>query len=237
MLSVRRLLWLLRKPGKCFKSAARKLWAYPLQYDIMRRRMDDILQNKRPGSDLVVLDDEYSPSSRQLWEFAMIEQISGDKIIDTIVKYPNGVDHGHSEKYEYMRLASKTKASSVYSLSRGSNIDRMDVHKIAATLRQKGISQDTVFLVWHKNTMDLRLLRGLLESSGYNNILPPNENCISLLPLFKHNVFKNVPRGQQFYLRLEVVFPLMFPQHDLVGFNHLAFVDCQQTRLICEGIN
>ena len=86
------------KAWKVFQSTTRTQWAYPPKYNIVRRRMDDILQTRRPGSDLVVLDDEYSPSSRQLWEFAMIEQILGDTIINTIVERPNGVDNGHSEK-------------------------------------------------------------------------------------------------------------------------------------------
>jgi len=49
------------KAREAFESAARKQWVYPLKYDRMLRRMDEILLNKRPGSDLVVLDDEYSP--------------------------------------------------------------------------------------------------------------------------------------------------------------------------------
>ncbi|KAF2187476.1 hypothetical protein K469DRAFT_725428 [Zopfia rhizophila CBS 207.26] len=225
------------KARKTFESAARKQWVYPPKYDIVRRCIDDILQNKRPSSDLVVLDDEYSNSSRQLWEIAMIEQISGDTLINTIVEHPNGVDHGSLEEDLHLRLLSKMKAESVYSPSRGLSIDRMDVHKIAATLRQKGISRDTIFLVWHKHPMDLRLLREFLESSGYDNILPPDENCISLIQLYRENLFKDVPKDQWFWLRLEVVFPLMFPRHDLVGLNHQALVDCQQTRLIYEGAN
>jgi hypothetical protein len=85
--------------------------------------------------------------------------------------------------------------------------------------------------------MDLRLLRQLLESSGYDDILPSDENCISLIPLFRENIFKGVPRDQTFWLRLEVVFPLMFPRHDLVGLNHQALFDCRQTRLVYEGAN
>jgi len=66
----------------------------------------------------------------------------------------------------------------------------MDVHKIAGTLLQKGITPDTIFLVWHVNKMDLQIVRDLLESSGYHDFLPPDENCITLIQLFRANMFQ-----------------------------------------------
>lgn len=140
----------LVKTQEAFQLAARKRWVYPLKYDRVLRRMDEMLQNKRPGLDLVVLDDKYSPSSRQLWEFAMVEQISGVTVINTIVEHPNGIDHSRStgDGRGYLHILSKSKASSVYSASQSSSIDCINVHQTAATLRHKGITPDTIFLVW-----------------------------------------------------------------------------------------
>lgn len=65
-----------------FKSAARDRWITPPIYGIVRQRMSDISDGKRAGSDLVILDDEFSFTSRQLWEFSIIERVSGDVLIN-----------------------------------------------------------------------------------------------------------------------------------------------------------
>lgn len=36
-------------------------------------------------------------------------------------------------------------------------------------------------------------------------------------------------------MRLEHLFPVMYPGHEYVGLNHAALIDCRQTRLVCEG--
>jgi hypothetical protein len=53
---------------------------------------------------------------------------------------------------------------------------------VASQLRKAGITPKTVFLSWHTSPTDLILLRELLASGGYNDILPSNENCILLIP-------------------------------------------------------
>jgi hypothetical protein len=87
------------------------------------------------------------------------------------MEHPNGVDHGHSEEYEHMRMPSKAFALPVYTQSRSLRFGRMDVHEIAATLAAKGIPRGTIFLVWYRHAMHLKLLRELLGLSGYDNIL------------------------------------------------------------------
>jgi hypothetical protein len=113
----------------------------------------------------------------------------------------------------------------------------MNVHEIAQTLQQKGISQDTIILVYHKTRMDLKILRQLLESQGYDSILPPDEYYFPLIQLLRTNMFQGLSKDQQFPLKLEVVFLIMFPRHELIGLNHQALVDCQQTRLVCKAID
>ncbi|KAK4697534.1 hypothetical protein P7C71_g554, partial [Lecanoromycetidae sp. Uapishka_2] len=68
-----------------FDFAARRKWKPQPQYDIVRRRILEIQQDKRPGADPVVLDDEFSPASRRLWDFAMIERVSGNVLINACV--------------------------------------------------------------------------------------------------------------------------------------------------------
>jgi len=218
-----------------FESAARKQWTFPPSYDIVRERIEDILHGKRPGSDLVVLDDEFSPASHQLWEFAMIERISGDAVINTIIEHQDGLEHYSLGENPFLAFCSRAKAKSVFLPSR--NIDHMNIHKIAETLQRKGISQDTIILVYHKTRMDLKLLRQLLESEGYCDILPPDENCFPLIQLLRTNMFKGLPKDQHFPLKLEIVFPIMFPRHELIGLNHQALVDYEQARLVCKSID
>lgn len=49
-----------------FKSAIRREWKLQPRYNIVLSRMEQISQGKRPGADLIILDDEFSPASQQL---------------------------------------------------------------------------------------------------------------------------------------------------------------------------
>ena len=40
------------------------------------------------------------------------------------------------------------------------------------------------------------------------------------------------PNGKPFPATLSTIFPILFPRHELVGRNHRALVDYQQTRLV-----
>jgi hypothetical protein len=52
--------------GETFKSATQREWTCQPRYNIVRTRMEEISQGKRPGTDLAILDDEFSPASQQL---------------------------------------------------------------------------------------------------------------------------------------------------------------------------
>lgn len=52
-----------------------------------------------------------------------------------------------------------------------------------------------------------------------------------MLRRFKKNL-PRLPDKQIFSTRLEVLFPLLYPGHGLVGLNHRAAVDAQQLRLV-----
>jgi hypothetical protein len=109
----------------------------------------------------------------------------------------------------------------------------MNVHEIAQEIQQAGITQDTVVIVHHKSTFDLSLLRCYLESAGYFDLLPPNKNCIPMVNILRPQLQDRLPGGKLVPIGLDVLFPLMYPRHSLVGLNHQALVDCKQTRLVC----
>jgi hypothetical protein len=109
----------------------------------------------------------------------------------------------------------------------------MNVHEVAGKIRETGISQDTVIIVYHKTLFDLRLLRDFLESGGYFDLLPPETQCIPMVNILRPNLTSRLPDGRPLPLSLEVLFPLMYLRHRLIGLNHQALVDCQQTRLVC----
>jgi hypothetical protein len=67
-------------------------WSFDGDYEKVMVRTTEIKDGKRPGSDLVILDDEYQPSG-QLLELAIIEKISSNIVIDTRVKHEDGLNH------------------------------------------------------------------------------------------------------------------------------------------------
>jgi hypothetical protein len=215
-----------------FKSALQKEWTFQPQYDIVRLRTEDILRGKRPGTDLIILDDEFSPASQQLWEIAMIERVSGKVLLNTTIDHHGALDHGASTgslagSLPFWSQMSKSKANEVYSSTRKARLSHMNVHEVAFRLQQVGITQQAVILVYHVTTFDLKLLRRFLESAGYFGYLPPEENCIPMVNILRPHMSDRMPSGRRFPLKL------VFPRHSLVGLNHQALVDCQQMRLIC----
>ncbi|KAF1963619.1 hypothetical protein CC80DRAFT_397754, partial [Byssothecium circinans] len=187
-----------------FKSAIRKEWRIQPQYDVVRKRTKEILQSKRPGTDLIILDDEFSPASQQLWD-----------------------------SLPFWSHISQFKAKEVYSSARNTSLEHMDVDEVAFRLRQVGISPSTVIIVYHATNFDLKLLTRFLESAGYFGYLPTEENCIPIVNVLRPHLSDRMSSGRRFPLKLEVPCPLMFPRHSLVGMNHQALADCQQTRLVC----
>ena len=216
-----------------FQSAVRVKWKSSPAYERVQELTHEIAQGKRAGSDLVILDDEWSPGSNQLWEFAMVEKVSGKVLINTRVKHPNGLDHGAFGSASFLQRVGEAKAKRVYSSnSQESNADLLTADETASKIKAAGITSNTVILVWGANRFDLAVLRQYLESAGHYGILPPLENCIPLTQFFRDNLPKKSGRHKGFPLNLEVLFPILFPGHGLIGLNHRALEDCLQTRLI-----
>lgn len=223
---------------KIFDSMVCQNWHFSANYEVVRQRISEISTGKRPGSALVVMDDEFSQVPRKLLELAIIERVSGRVLINTAVKYQeDGVNRQPLYEDPYGKHLGHITEASTSRRSREGKIDRMDVHSIAQKLRSAQISKDTIILVWHQNVFDLALLREFLEAAGYNDILPANENCIPMVNILRPNFSAHRVNGRQFPLRLEILFPTLFPSHPLVGQNHQALVDCQQTRLVCQAFD
>ena len=229
----------LVKLRELFSKTTEKTWTLPSS---LRPSLADIQAGRIPGTALIVLDIEFSITSRQVWEVSMIEQVSGKVLLNTTIKHERGIDHSYrtASSSQFQEFMSRLKARTVYSSMRESVLSQMDVHQVAIKLKEIGINQNTTFLAWRKSTTDLKLLRHFLQLAGYADILPPDENCIPLIPIFRLNLPNLVQdpasrRSKLFPLALEVLFPVIFPRHSLIGLNHRALVDCQQTRLVLQA--
>jgi len=225
------------------KSKINEQWIFRKDsgYERILERTLEIQEGKRPGTDLVILDDEFSPTSSQLWEFAMVEKVSGKVLINAQINHERwGLDHKTPTRVEnkLMESLSKAKAFQLYqrTLRRSSTTKsaHIDVDEVASKLKATGITPDTLILVWHYGITDLLILRSFLDSGGYSGILPPDSNCIPMIQLFRTNLKEVVIPGfmKPFPLTLPILFSLFFPRHSLVGLNHRALEDCLQTRLL-----
>jgi len=90
------------------------------------------------------------------------------------------------------------------------------------------ITPHSIILVWHNSAMDLELLRELLDTAGYPNILPGKKNCITLIQQFRLGLPLN------FSAALDVIFPVLFAGDALVGTNHRAMPDVKMTRKMVQ---
>jgi len=218
-----------RPVQEVFKSAAQEKWTCPPAYNVVLQLKQKISAGEQPGSRLVFLDNEFSIASGELWETSIIEVVSGDVLINTTIEHDQKLNHNG---IDFLSRMSYAQAKHIYSSSR-SGIERMNVHLVAARLKEVGICRETIILVWHTNTADLKILRNFLDSSGYSDIMPPDENCIPLINIIRSGLAR--VRKNLLPMKLEHLFPVMYPGHEYVGLNHAALIDCKQTRLVCEG--
>lgn len=221
-----------------FDQALQHPWSYSSSFQKMLDVRDQIADGKLPGASLLCLDLEFCAFTKTVFEIGVCEYHSGKTIIDTAVKgsikkvseiSTSSHRDGASKRFE-QEMSWKT-IRSVYGGHTRSYDRGTDVHTIASQLREAHVNTRSFILVWHKNPMDLRLFRNLLEQNGCTDILPPDENCVLVLKDIQRNL-PFLPSGEKLSAKLEVIFPLFFPDHDLVGRNHRALVDAQQLRLV-----
>jgi len=211
-------------------------WTCGQDFEEVNDRLVKISIGKMPEGMLVDLDIEFSPTSGKIFEVAVCEHHSGTVLVNARIEHhcsnsePHASREGHKSEslQQILRGISLRSSGNVY----GTYKDRskcnglLDVHAVAKLFRGSGITTQTYFLTWHKTKKDLTLLRQFFEEAGYDDILPPsNNNCVQMIPQFKRNVPITV------HLDLELIFPLLFGNHELSGQNHRALADTQQLRL------
>ena len=64
--------------------------------------MEEILQEQRPRSDLIIIMDEFSPTSTQLWELAIIKRVSGTTLINSASEHEDGLNHNMNKEFPFM---------------------------------------------------------------------------------------------------------------------------------------
>ncbi|KAF9760927.1 hypothetical protein IL306_004055 [Fusarium sp. DS 682] len=197
----------------------REGWNEEKDYERVLKRKEDIEFHGGRDPDLVLLDLEWTFTDRRVTEIAIIGRVSGKTLLNALVDDTSG----QSSRFPGVQ-------------SQNHKLQRLTVDEIASAIIEAGITPKTLVLVWHQSCTDLQLLRQLLEGGGHYNILPGDENCIPLIQLFRLNLRRLGPE-KLYPLKLEVLFPVVFPQSDLVGRNHQALVDCHQTRLLCEDFD
>jgi hypothetical protein len=164
------------------------------------------------GAKLICLDIEFCPVSGKVFEVGLCEYYSGKVLINARVKYDGHDADLHKPRddakpaHPFLKAMSTVTANKVY--NGGKNTDLLSVHDIAARCREGGVTSESVVLTWHIEVRDLVLLRQLFEEAGYDDILPPDNNCIPMIPQFR----KNLPTisDKLVTAKLEVLFPPMF---------------------------
>ena len=209
----------------------------PILQEVIRR-YNCIIEREMPQGMLVCLDIEFSPSSQKVFEIGVCEFESGKPLVNARVKYncPKNELHRappfHIDN-PYLRLISMRTSQKIYHRNQPSDT-LLDVHGIATKFREGGITPDTILLVWAKNGQDLELVRKLFDGENnkdYQNILPSKAHCAYMIPDFRRNM-PTTPGLSIF--PLEIIFNLLFGNHDLADKNHRALSDALQLRLMVK---
>ena len=216
-----------------------KTWRPRPSFQIVRDLLLRIQAGTETGSSLLTLDTEFVSFSRRLLEVAVGEVHSGKVLIDLrvdhqcspeeLLKRPDGRPLNNQERNIGLKSITRTYGSAGPAQCSG----KMTATEIAEALKSAGINQKSVILVWHINYFDLTLLRELLESNGHADVLPPQANCIPMIPQFRLGLPGRDRSGRLFVAsKLEILFPMLFPGHHLVGKNHRAGADIEMLRLM-----
>lgn len=211
-----------------------------------------IAEGRLPQGRLVCVDLEYSSRSRKIFEIGVCEYVSGKTVINCRVWHSCTFDEligsgvcGKTTADDHGLQAISKAALKVYGLQdtpkngefegamKSSNFST--ARDVARGLQHANVTPQTTVIAWATNRSDLRILREFLAEDGCLGILPQDDKCF--LPLFHYG--RKLPKlrdGSKFPLKQDVLFPLLFPGHDLVGFNHRALADALQLRLITKKL-
>jgi hypothetical protein len=215
---------------------------WPLQQSFLEvvNQLQRVRDGKEAEASLLILDLEFIASSRRVLEIALGDFNSGKVLLDVrvdnecttkeLLTKPDGrpiVDRSD-------RIRGLKSLTSVYgSVDPGKCSGKRTASEIAEMIINAGVTRKSIILTWHTSTFDLDLLRELLESAGYDDVLPPTENCIPMINHFRPGLpGKDKKTGKAFTTKLDMLFPLLFAGHELVGKNHRALPDILILRLM-----
>ncbi|KAG5772118.1 hypothetical protein H9Q72_001614 [Fusarium xylarioides] len=208
-------------------------WRATKEYE---ERVTNLKQQNLPGGRQIVIDTEFSMFSRQLCEISIVDRVSGECILNTLIQHPQALDHSlpstNTTVAHELELLSLHESQKVSSSDR--SMPRMNVHDIAAALQRAGVTPQSIVFTWHVNCTDLEILRKFLEADNYHGILPTNKNCFPMIPQFRQNFPLRGPDQRRFPMAMDIIFPLFYPNSDLIGRNDQVLFDCQRTRLLCD---
>ena len=181
---------------------------WPLQQSFLKviNRLQRIRDGKEAEASLLLLDLEFIASSRRVLEIALGEFNSGKVLLDVRVDNECTKEElltkpdGRPIPDPSDRIRGLKSLTSVYgSVDPRKCSGKRTASEIAEMIINAGVTRESVILVWHTSTFDLDLLRELLESAGYDNILPPTENCIPMIKPFSTRLAR---KGQEDWQKL-----------------------------------
>lgn len=151
----------------------------------MINQLQRVRDGKEAEASLLILDLEFIASSRRVLEIALGEVNSGKVLLDVRVdnecttKELLTKPDGRSIADRSDRIRGLKSLTSVYgSVDPGKCSGKRTASEIAEMIINAGVTKKSIILTWHTSTFDLDLLRELLELAGFDDILPPTENCI-----------------------------------------------------------
>ena len=176
-----------------------KTWPIHPSLQIVKDLLQRIRDGREAEGSLLTLDTEFISFTRRVLEVAVGEVHAGKVLIDVrvdhqcstedLLKMPDGRLMGLKEQRISFQSLRQVYGSTDSEKCSGKKTAR----EIAEMLKSAGVSQKSIILVWHVNRFDLTVLRELLESKGYTDILPPQGNCI---PMIKHYPSGIAPKRQ-----------------------------------------
>ena len=206
--------------------------------DAVTSLLENIANGKVLESMLVTLDIEFRLPCRKAFEVGLTTVHSRKVLTNTRIKHDCSDEDLPRTAKQRMQPPTPEEIAfghramqTIYGTDRNRRTGLQNVHEVAPQLRKAGVTPKTVFLSWHTLPSDLVLQQELLASGGYDTILPSNENCILLIPEYRKGLPKN-SSGKVFPAGLEVLFSILFADHDLASRNHRALTDAQQLRLM-----
>ena len=209
----------------------------------------EIQHGQAHGSRLICLDLEYSAASRKIFEVGICEYVSGRTIVNSRIRHEctfkelvrNSTSREFIPTSHFTELFGRLSAWRVYGTNGQGGKGKMEaairsihlstVHQVTEVLRRANVTPHTRVITWSRNRTDLVLLRDFLEAAGHTDIMPLDQNCFRPLFYYDRNLHA-LPNGERLPLKLDILFPLLFPRHVLTGKNHRALADAQQLRLV-----